>query len=85
MTIKLSTAVSLLGLREGEESIEYIESLLEELNEPIAVKNFKFLAKVYPLRFVVFCKYSMNDDIIDIELSDEYLEVESKYMIDSFL
>ena len=85
MTIKLSTIISLLGLREGEESIEYIESLLEELNEPIAVKNFKFFAKVYPLRFVVFCKYSMNDDIIDIELSDEYLEVESKYMIDSFL
>ncbi len=85
MEIKLKTVISLLGLREGKESIEYIETLLEELNEPIAVKNFKLFAKVYPIRFVVFCKYRINDDIIEIELSEEYLEVESKYMLDSFL
>ncbi len=85
MEIKLKTVVSLLGLRSGKEAVEYIETLLEELNEPIAVKNFKLFAKVYPIRFVVFCKYRINDDIIKIELSEEYLEVESKYMLDSFL
>lgn len=85
MEIKIKSVVSLLGLRTGKEALEYIETLLEELNEPIAVKNFKLYAKVYPIRFVVFCKYRINDDIIKVELSEEYLEVESKYMLDSFL
>ncbi len=85
MEIKLNTIISLLGLRSGKEAVSYIEMLLEELNEPIAVKNFKFIAKIYPIRFIVFCKYRINDDIIEIELSEEYLEVESKYMLDSFL
>nr|WP_321267830.1 hypothetical protein [uncultured Sulfurimonas sp.] len=85
MEIKNKSLLNLLKLQSGIESMRYIRYLLEELNEPICVKDFKYYAKTYPMRFVVFCSYKIKDETIEIELSDEFLHVEDEYMLDPFL
>jgi len=85
MEIKIQTILSLLKLQSSKQSTNYIRHLLEELNEPLAVRDFKFYAKTHPMRFVVFCTYTMNENSIELELSEEFLHVEEEYMIDSFL
>ena len=85
LEIKLSSIMKLLHLHSNKETIEEIHKLLRELNEPLAIKDFNFYGKFYPLRFVVFCKYKINKDILEIELSEEFLYAEQKYMLDSFL
>lgn len=85
LEVKLKVIFSLLGVKDCAESISYLETLLEELNEPIAVKNFKFSGKIYPLRFIVFCHYTIYEERIEIQLNEEYLLAEKAYMIDSFL
>jgi len=85
MEIKLHTIISLLGLQSSKKAIEYIKELLDELNEPLAVKNFKFYSDIYELRFITFCKYTLLEETLEIELSEEYLLAESHYIVDSFL
>ncbi len=85
LEIKLTSITTLLHLHSNKETQEKIHKLLDELNEPLAVKNFKFFGKVYPLRLVIFCKYKINKNILEIELSEEFLHAEHKYMLDSFL
>ena len=85
MEIKLSGICKLLKLKKAQKSRDYIREIFAELNEPLAVHNFKFFSKIYETRFVTFCKYQIHDDFIEIELSEEYLLVESEYMIDKFL
>ncbi len=85
MEIKILTILNLLNLQSSKDAIKYIRYLLEELNEPLCVKNFKYFSKIYPMRFVVFCTYVIKDGMIEIELSDEFLHVEDEYMLDPFL
>jgi len=85
LEIKISSIQTLLNLDSEEETIERVHTLLNELNEPLAVKDFNFFGKIYPLRLIVFCKYKINEDILEIELSDEFLYAEHEYMLDSFL
>ncbi len=85
MQINLKNVYNLLNLEESTESINYIKNLFIELNEPICVKNFLYKHKTYPMRFVIFCNYTFTDDAIELELSEEYLEVEARYMLDAFL
>jgi hypothetical protein len=85
MKIKIKNILNLLKLQSSKESLKYIRYLFEELNEPLCVTNFKFYAKTYPMRLVVFCNYKINDDIIEIELNEEFLYVEEFYMLDPFL
>ncbi len=85
MEIKTATMLRLLKLNNSPDSIKYIKNLLEELNEPLCVKDFKYFAKLYPMRFVIFCTYVIKDDTIEIEISDEYLHVVDNYMLDPFL
>jgi len=85
LDIKLTSIMNLLKLHSNKETVEKVEELLRELNEPLAIKNFSFFGKNYPIRFVVFCKYKINKNILKIELSEEFLYAESNYMLDSFL
>ena len=85
MQIKVEAILRLLKRENTQESLLYIRTLLEELNEPLGVKNFNYQGKLYPLRFVVFCKYAIDGEIVHIELSDEYLDVQQNYMQDAFL
>ncbi|WP_321777529.1 hypothetical protein [Sulfurimonas sp.] len=85
MEIKIKTVLHLLNLHTGVQATKYIRFLLEELNEPLCVRNFKYFANTYKMRFVVFCSYSIKDETIEIELSEEFLHVEDEYMLDPFL
>jgi len=85
LEIKITSIMKLLNLHSSKETIEHIRELFQELNEPLAVKDFEFFGKTYPLRFVTFCKYKINAEILEIELSEEFLHVENHYMLDSFL
>jgi len=85
LQIKLKSVFRLLKFPFTDRSTKQVVDILEELNEPLEVRNFKFFANEHPVRFVTFCKYEMNDDMLDIELSEEFLLVESEYMIDKFL
>ncbi len=85
MEIKIKNVLNLLNLNSGVESLRYIRNLFEELNEPLCVKNFKYFANTYKMRFVVFCTYNIKEETIEIELSEEFLHVEQEYMLDPFL
>ncbi len=85
MRINLSKIEKLLEIPVYLDTARQVTLILEEINEPIGVKNFKFYAKEYPLRFLVFCSYEINDDEIEIYLSEEFLFAEEEYMIDNFL
>jgi hypothetical protein len=85
MEIRIKTIFNLLKLQSSKEAIKYVRFLFEELNEPLCVKNFKYYANTYPMRFVVFCAYKIKEETIEIELSEEFLHVEDEYMLDPFL
>ncbi|MCD6433689.1 MAG: hypothetical protein J7L21_06570 [Sulfurimonas sp.] len=85
LEVKLTSVRTLLHLHSNKETVEKVESLLRELNEPLAVKEFDFFGKTYPMRFVTFCKYNINKNIVEVELGEEFLHAENFYMLDSFL
>jgi len=85
MEIKVKTIFNLLNLQSGVKALSYVKYLLEELNEPICVKNFKFYGTTYKMRFVIFCNYHIKDEMIEIDLNEEFLHVEEEYMLDPFL
>ncbi|MBU1989290.1 hypothetical protein KJ691_00950 [bacterium] len=85
MEIKIKSVENLLKLDSGVDTVSYIKKLFEELNEPLAVRDFKFYAQVYPIRFITFCRYTIKDTLIEIELSEEFLHAESEYMLEPFL
>ena len=85
MEIHLETLISLFDISHGEHGVRYLRKLFQEINEPISVKNFKFYGEEYKLRFMQFCKYEIKEDIVIIELNEEFLLAEKEYMIDKFL
>ncbi len=85
MEIKISNIIRLLKLHPGKDAINDIVNILEELNEPLCVREFKYFGKIYPMRFVTFCTYTIKEETIEIDLSEEFLHVENEYMLDSFL
>ncbi|MDY0122992.1 hypothetical protein [Sulfurimonas sp.] len=85
LEIKLQNIFKLLNLQPCKDSINEIQDLLEEINEPLAVRNFEFEGESIQLKFVQFCTYEIGEETIKIELSPEYLHAQSEYMLDSFL
>ena len=85
MEIKFITFYKLLDLQPCKDSINDIQWLLEELNEPLAIKNFEFNGITTQLKFIQFCNYKINKDTVTIILSEEYLHAHLNYMSDAFL
>ena len=85
MEIRLETLTSLLNINSDEDGLHHLTNIFEEINEPISVKNFKFYANEYEIRFMRFCEYEIKEEIVTIELNEEYLLAEKEYMIDKFL
>jgi predicted RNase H-like nuclease (RuvC/YqgF family) len=85
LEIKIQNIFKLLNLHPCKDSIRDIQDLLEELNEPLAIRNFEFEGETIQLKFVQFCTYKIGEETIKIELSPEYLHAQSEYMLDSFL
>lgn len=85
MEIKISTFFKLLNLHPCIDSIIDVRNLLEELNEPLAVKNFEFNGKTTQLKFIQFCNYEIKKEVIEISISEDYLHAHENYMLDAFL
>jgi hypothetical protein len=85
MEVKIPTFFKLLQLQPCKESVKDIQNLLEELNEPLAVRNFEFNGETIQYKLIQFCNYEIGEETIKIILSPEYLHAQSFYMLDSFL
>ena len=85
MEIKFATFFKLLQLQPCKDSISDIQWLLEELNEPLAVKNFEYNGVTTQLKFIQFCNYKINKETVTIKLSPEYTHAHMNYMEDAFL
>lgn len=85
MKIQLQTIERILKLQTLEDPHQYVKMLLEELREPIAVKNFKYFAQTYPVRVLRFFTYTLDSDFLEIELNEEFLHAEQEYAIKRFL
>ncbi len=85
MSLQLTTMFKLFHLQPSNDSVSYLQGLLIELNEPLCVRNFKEGNKVYPMRFINFCEYKFTPNTLEIELHQDFLDVEHYYMEDSFL
>ncbi|MCF6340884.1 MAG: hypothetical protein L3J10_09090 [Sulfurimonas sp.] len=85
MEIKFSTFFKLLNLHPCKNSIIDIQNLLEEINEPLAVRNFEYKGETIRLKFIQFCSYTIKNETIKLELSAKYLYAQKYYMLDSFL
>ena len=85
MEIKFETFFKLLLLQSCKDSIDDIQWLLEELNEPLAVKNFEYNGIKTQLKFIQFCNYKINKETVTIKLSPEYMHAHMNYMEDAFL
>lgn len=85
MEIKFETFFKLLQLHPCKDSIDDIVNLLEELNEPLAVKNFEFEGQTIQLKFIQFCNYSIGSDTITINIRPDYMHAHLNYMSDAFL
>ncbi len=85
MEIHLQKIISLLKIENCYDQIRQITQILEEINEPIGVRNFKYYGDEYEIRFLVFCSYEFEDDMVNIYLSEEFLYAEKLYMIEDFL
>lgn len=85
MEIKFTTFFKLLDLHPCKDSINDIIYLLEELNEPLAVKNFEFNGITTQLKFIQFCNYKINKETVEIKLSPDYMHAHLNYMLDAFL
>lgn len=85
MNIKISLILNLFKLQDDISSINFITMILEELCEPIAVKDFKYYANFYPIRFLRFFIYKFNGEFLEIVLNEEFLHAEQEYMTKRFL
>ncbi|MDA7818444.1 hypothetical protein N9A28_09670 [Sulfurimonas sp.] len=85
MEIKFDTFFKLLDLHPCKDSISDIQELLEELNEPLAVRNFEFNGVKTQLKFIQFCTYKVNSETVTIELCADYMHAHLYYMKDAFL
>ncbi|RLA74033.1 MAG: hypothetical protein DRG78_21715 [Epsilonproteobacteria bacterium] len=85
MEIKFTTFFKLLDLHPCKDSINDIIYLLEELNEPLAIKNFEFNGVTTQLKFIQFCNYKINKETVEITLSPDYMHAHLNYMLDAFL
>ncbi len=86
MQIQLKTIAKLLKLDiNHNHTLKKIQDILEDLSEPLFIKEFEFRSKTYHNRFITFFKYKLTQEILYLKLSEEFLHVEKEYMLDSFL
>ncbi len=86
MEIQVQKIAQLLKLDNTHNATrKYIQELLEDLNEPLFIKEFEYRHKKYTNKFIIFCKYKLTQEVLYLELNPEYLHIEKEYMLDAFL
>lgn len=77
------------GYTHSREDLDYIRGLFEELNEPIAVVDFKYGAKTYDWKALQFCSFEKPwqdaDQTIEIVINEMYIAAVSEFMEDPFI
>ena len=73
----------------SKSEFEHLLKLFHELNEPVALSNFKYGTKVYPWKAVQFCEFekgwSIEDEYVEIHINEMYLAAMKEYMDKPFL
>lgn len=73
----------------SESDMAYLVGIFEELNEPIALTNFKYGSKTYQWKAVQFCEFErewkLEDEYVEIHLNEMYLAAMKEYMDEPFL
>jgi len=85
LEVKVESLLKLFRFEYSQIALEKLIGIFEELNEPLGVSNFNYQRQSHPIYFVRFCEYSIDQDMVYITLSEEFLFVHEKYMLDSFL
>lgn len=77
------------GYTPGPEALAHIRTLFEELNEPIAVVNFKYGSRTYDWKVLSFCRFEKpwqeEDATIEIVIDEMYLAAVAAYMERPFI
>jgi len=77
------------GYTLAKADLDYVRGLFEELNEPIAVVDFKYGSKTYPWKALQFCAFEKpwkdEDENIEIVINEMYLAAVQEYMEKPFI
>jgi hypothetical protein len=77
------------GFTPKPDDLDYIRGLFDELNEPIAVIDFKYRHKLYEWMAMQFCTFEKpwrnDDDTIEVLINEMYLEAVREYMEKPFI
>jgi len=89
MYISLKKLYNLFGFDDSAESLEKLLEIFVDLTEPIAVKEFEYERKKYPVKILTFCTFTEiekdGDGHMEIELNEMYIEAMKNYMKNPFL
>ena len=92
LEIKVNRLCEIFGFRgytHSKEELDYIRGLFEELNEPIAVVDFKYGSKTYDWKALQFCSFETpwqdSDQTIEIVINEMYLAAVKEYMEKPFI
>lgn len=77
------------GYTHKKEELQYIRDLFEELNEPIAVVDFKYGSRRYDWKALSFCSFekpwSDEDETIEIVINEMYIAAVKEFMEKPFI
>jgi hypothetical protein len=77
------------GYTHRPEELDYIRGLFEELNEPIAVVDFKYGSRVYDWKALQFCSFEKpwrnEDTTIEIVINEMYVAAVREFMEKPFI
>ena len=77
------------GYAHRHQDLEYIRGLFEELNEPIAVVDFKYGSRLYDWKALTFCSFEKpwgdSDETIEIVINEMYIAAVQRYMEKPFI
>jgi hypothetical protein len=77
------------GYTYKKEELQHIRDLFEELNEPIAVVDFKYGSRTYDWKALSFCSFEKpwkeGDETIEIVINEMYIAAVKEYMEKPFI
>ncbi|MEA3374040.1 MAG: hypothetical protein U9Q62_10195 [Campylobacterota bacterium] len=73
----------------SKSEFEHLLEIFEELNEPVALINFKYGSKTYDWKMIQFCEFESDwkpgDEYVEIQLNEMYIAAMKEYMDEPFL
>ena len=89
LEISVEKLCGIFGLVYDAEAVAYLRGIFDELNEPIAVKDFLYGSKRYSWKILQFCEFEEEwkdgDTHIEVHIDEMYLEAMKQYMQKPFV